>query len=238
MEGIGAVSADAHSAPSDELVLLNLDSTEKGVSGSAIPIATMAPRLVKTPVELVPLDPLPIADPSDSNGSSNPADSADDSEKALMAGRYRSQISARIERAWIRPRSPVNEIKSVSSREIAETPFVCQVQIRQDTRGNVQEILLLQCNGTEAWRHSLVVAINQASPLPAPPVPSVFAHEIAMTFEALPYEPGAPADQYEREAPAAAIVSNSGSASSALTFDAAGRGIGGSPNDNPRLMNR
>ena len=70
-----------------------------------------------------------------------------------------------------------------SSGAIAGDIFRCVVQIRQDDKGNVQEVLLIDCNGTEAWRRSLVVAINQSSPLPAPPIPSVFERALTMTFE-------------------------------------------------------
>ena len=34
------------------------------------------------------------------------------------------------------------------------------------------------------WRQSLVTAIFQASPLNAPPIPSVFSRALTMTFEA------------------------------------------------------
>jgi hypothetical protein len=101
-----------------------------------------------------------------------------------MFGRYTGQIGARIDRAWEKPRTPVNDLMSGISGDVVEPDtFVFQVQIRQDNQGNVEEVLLLACNGTEAWRHSLVVAIYQASPLPAPPVPTVFKRAITMTFE-------------------------------------------------------
>jgi hypothetical protein len=141
-----------------------------------------------------------------------------------MFGRYQGQISARIERAWIRPRTPVDDSKGNATaldNAQRETPFVCQVQIRQDPRGNVEEVLLLHCNGTEAWRHSLVVAINQSSPLPAPPIPSVFARNVTMTFEAQPYEPGAPEYEYEGPPTGGALAFSSLPAFSKQTLDAA-----------------
>jgi hypothetical protein len=213
-EGIGAVRVDAHAAPSEELLLLNLDSTQKGDSGPPISIAALAPLLAKVPIEVASPEVVVVTDDApEASGSSNPADSGDAAAQVLMAGRYRSQISARIERAWIRPRTPVDE-SVVPAQAADETAFICQVQIRQDANRNVQEVLLLQCNGTEAWRRSLVVAINQSSPLPAPPIPSVFAYDLAMTFQAYAYEPGAPLDEYERFAPGAALVSSTMPASS------------------------
>ena len=75
--------------------------------------------------------------------------------------------------------------------------FHCQVQIVQDSSGNVQEILLPNCNGSVAWQHSLVLAIRQASPLPAPPSPTVFSPAIALEFVGYAYIAGGPDDEYE-----------------------------------------
>ena len=228
-EGIGSVRVDVHAPPSEELILIDLDASETGQSDLARDIAALAPPAMKPEIDVVSPQPIEVADAPDAAGTANPtADAGDAATQALMAGRYRSQISARIERAWIRPRTPVNEVKSVSKRATTETPFVCQVQIRQDARGNVQEVLLLQCNGTEAWLHSLVVAINQSSPLPAPPIPSVFVAQLAMTFEALAYEPGAPADQYERQAPVEAIAWSSTPPFSTQAVDATSRRLSNS----------
>jgi hypothetical protein len=95
--------------------------------------------------------------------------------RALMFGPYTHQIGARIERAGILPRSPINESGPDDAAPENSAPsdqeFKCRVQIRQDGRGNVQEVPLLKCNGISAWRRSLVIAIDQASPLPAPPRP-------------------------------------------------------------------
>jgi hypothetical protein len=111
------------------------------------------------------------------------ANQGDAELRARMFGRYTGQISARIDRAWERPKSPVSDVRAKDSADAFESEtFVCRVQIRQDDKGNVQEVLLLACNGTEAWRHSLVVAINQSSPLPAPPIPGIFQRALTMTF--------------------------------------------------------
>jgi hypothetical protein len=137
------------------------------------------------------------------NSSFAPApDAGDPAVRALMFGRYTHQISARVERAWIRPRSPVDESGSDDGVPVnsAANEFKCRVRIRQDERGNVQEVLLIECNGTEAWRRSLVVAINQSSPLPAPPIPTVFSRTVTMVFSAQTYRPGSPSDAYEPEA--------------------------------------
>jgi hypothetical protein len=187
-------------------------------------MGSLIPPLIKPQIDVVSPEPVAIADVSDTSGASNPADVGDPAVLALMAGRYRGQISARIERAWIRPRTPVSESTDEARPDnvTGETPFICQVQIRQDALGNVEEVLLLNCNGTDAWRHSLVVAINQASPLPAPPIPTVFARDLTMTFEAHAYEPGDPSYEYEAQAGDGTVVSSTLPAhSSAQTFETA-----------------
>jgi len=42
-----------------------------------------------------------------------------------------------------------------------------------------------------------VLAIQQTSPLPAPPSASVFSHSISLKFLGLPYVAGSPEDDYE-----------------------------------------
>jgi hypothetical protein len=72
----------------------------------------------------------------------------------------------------------------------------------------VQEILLPQCNGSAAWLHSLVIAIQQASPLPAPPSPTVFTNALTMTFTGFEYRPDSSADEYEIEVPRTQVQNN------------------------------
>jgi hypothetical protein len=119
----------------------------------------------------------------------------DVAELTRLFGIYNGQIKARIDRGWLRPRSPIQE-DNVST-ETAES-FQCKVQIVQDARGNIQEILLLRCNGSPAWQHSLVVAIQQASPLPAPPDLKVFTHSIILDFIGLPFIRGESSELYEQ----------------------------------------
>jgi hypothetical protein len=67
----------------------------------------------------------------------------------------------------------------------------------QDARGNVEEILLPNCNGSADWQQSLVSAVRQASPLPAPPDQKVFSKSITLQFAGFAYRPGYPTDDYE-----------------------------------------
>jgi TonB C terminal len=110
----------------------------------------------------------------------------DSAAEAVLLGRYVGQIDARIERAWRRPRTPLKE-----------EDFSCRVQIVQDGTGAVMEITLERCNGDARWQLSLVHAIQSASPLPAPPDPTVFTRVLRMNFRAPPYSAQSSQDDYE-----------------------------------------
>lgn len=187
--GLGTTRADLASAPAGELLLLTLDGNGKGDEDLAGSIAGLKPSLTEARVDLLDLKTMPIgSDPDADTASSTVSNPGDPALRTLMFGRYTGQISARIERVWIRPRAPVISGTEVIARNPPNSAsdgdtFRCSVQIRQDARGNVQEVLVLDCPGAEAWRHSLVVAINQSSPLPAPPTPAVFTPLLKMTFE-------------------------------------------------------
>jgi hypothetical protein len=103
-----------------------------------------------------------------------------------ISGRYVGQIQARIERAWLRPRTA-----------IGAPIFQCQVQVDQDGVGQVGDVTLLKCNGDARWQLSLVHAIEAASPLPAAPAATVFARHVLLEFRAMAYAPGADAGLYE-----------------------------------------
>jgi hypothetical protein len=123
------------------------------------------------------------------------SDSGDGVELARLSGIYTGQIEARIARVWRRPRTPINEDSKKPTD--ADESFQCEAQIVQDARGNVQEILLPRCNGSAVWQRSLVSAIQQASPLPAPPNIKVFTQSITLNFVGLPYIQGASNEEYE-----------------------------------------
>jgi hypothetical protein len=117
-----------------------------------------------------------------------------DTGRAELFGRYMNQIRARIERAWIRPRvSPQNN------------SFACRAQILQNKQGVVLEVTLLGCDAEVSWQLSLVQAIEQASPLPAPPDPAVFADLLRLSFQAEPYRSDGSDEGFEpRSVPSAA----------------------------------
>jgi hypothetical protein len=123
----------------------------------------------------------------------------DGAELARLFGIYTGQIRARIARVWRRPRTPVNDNRVDQKQADTDESFQCEAQVVQDVRGNVQEILLPRCNGSPAWQRSLVLAIQHASPLPAPPSDNVFSASITLNFVGLSYFAGAPEDEYELE---------------------------------------
>jgi TonB C terminal len=95
------------------------------------------------------------ADSSKEEGHDAPGDQEG---RAALFGRYLGQVTARISRAWLRPRTAIG----------SET-FSCWVQVDQDLHGKVLEITLKSRNGSPSWQISLVHAIESSSPLPAPP---------------------------------------------------------------------
>jgi hypothetical protein len=111
-----------------------------------------------------------------------------DPHRTAMLGRYMGQINARIERAWIRPRT------SIESGQ-----FTCRARITQAKSGAVLEIELQDCNGDGRWQASLAHAIESASPLPAPPDPDVFSRVVMLDFNASPFSPGADSTGFEPE---------------------------------------
>jgi hypothetical protein len=101
------------------------------------------------------------------------AEPAGDAAQAALRGKYTGQVAARIERAWTLPRSVENA-----------ADFACQVRIEQDRDGNVLSTELLRCDDDTSWQLSLVHAIERASPLTAPPDPSVFSQQLVLSFSA------------------------------------------------------
>ncbi|HEX2790413.1 MAG TPA: cell envelope integrity protein TolA [Steroidobacteraceae bacterium] len=82
---------------------------------------------------------------------------------------YLSLITARINRAWIRPASARPGVK-------------CLLHITQIPGGEITHVVVAGCNGDEAVRQSVETAAYRASPLPAPSDPALFDPNIDVTF--------------------------------------------------------
>jgi hypothetical protein len=136
-------------------------------------------------------DPLPAIDLSVAEDREAMADQPDEhnaAARAALFGRYMGQIQARIERAWMRPRTA-----------LGASSFQCRVQIVQDARGAVQQTTLQRCNGDTRWQLSLVQAIQSASPLPAPPNENVFAEALTLEFRSEGFVPNGSEEGFEPE---------------------------------------
>jgi colicin import membrane protein len=90
-------------------------------------------------------------------------------ENAGLLARYVSEIQARIERAWNRPPS-------------ARAGLKCTVFVSQVPGGTVTNVRLGECNGDAAVQQSVTLAVFRASPLPAPPDPSLFERNLRLVF--------------------------------------------------------
>lgn len=83
---------------------------------------------------------------------------------------WQAQITARIQRAWLRPPT-------------ARAGIECVLDVTQVPGGEVTNVTLGACNGDQAVRESIVAAVYRASPLPPPPDPSLFERNLEITFK-------------------------------------------------------
>lgn len=97
-------------------------------------------------------------------------------EERVMAARssgamatWIQQITARIQRAWIRPPS-------------ARPGIDCVLLVTQVPGGEVVSVRVASCNGDEAVRESIEAAAYRASPLPPPPDPAMFDRNLEIRF--------------------------------------------------------
>lgn len=109
---------------------------------------------------------------------------------AVLFGKYVGQVAARIERAWMRPRAPIDSGQ-----------FDCRAHVTQDRGGNVLAVNLENCSDDPAWRRSLESAILRASPLSAPPEPELFTAALSLDFSADQYQAGVTPDYLYEPAP-------------------------------------
>lgn len=181
---LGAPSSRDESEGEFTMELVSIEK-EAGSSAEGNEEAIVSPTFESVTLEaaLANVSVPPMSDPDATHTELSEASAA---ARAALVGRYLGQINARIERAWRRPRTSVDA-----------GPFSCRVRIEQDASGGVREITLERCNGDAHWQVSLVHAIQRASPLPAPPDPTVFTRVLRMNFRAQPYSPQAPQDAYE-----------------------------------------
>lgn len=164
-------------APSESLILLSITAIPRSreLNVDARPpgkVLDNAPLLLKPPPS-VNTERLALLDESASAGNA---------ELVQAAEIYDHQIRARIERIWEPPQANWAVSSTGTAASEGDREFRCQAQLEQDDRGNVIEVLLPVCNGSTELRNSLILAIRQASPLPAPPDPRVFSSSLVLHF--------------------------------------------------------
>jgi hypothetical protein len=175
--------------PPEERLTPSPDLASRGAAPRDLPVVVFSP-------DATPAVQVDKASEESQDSSAPPEAVGDQTQHALLFGRYLVQIQARIERAWMRPRS-----------DIGAPRFSCRARIEQDRRGDVIGIKLDPCNGTERWQQSLVSAIRTASPLPAPPDPSVYADRLSLSFESEGFQLGGSTQGFEPQT----RVANNGS---------------------------
>jgi colicin import membrane protein len=90
-------------------------------------------------------------------------------ERRRQIAQWSAAIKAKIQRLWRKPES-------------ASKGESCQVYVRQTTGGYIEDVKVQQCTGDEEFRRSIEAAVLLASPLPPPPTPEIFDHELVFTF--------------------------------------------------------
>lgn len=181
------------------LVIVHLPKVDE--ASVAEKIASRGAVLTNPVIQIASPDPASLLDPiaaTEAESGEAALTAGDPAMQSMLFGRYTNQINARIQRAWRKPRGPIEgELDSHNERAETHTTFRCQARISQDGVGNVTEVELTQCNGTPEWQLSLVRAIQRSSPLPAPPSPTVFTNALTLAFEGRAYTPGSREDEYE-----------------------------------------
>jgi hypothetical protein len=197
--GAGASAVASSREPVMTAIFINEASpVERLATVKPVELASRGVAPIDLPVIVFSPDssPASLADPNSQDRSAPAEATGDQTQHALLYGRYLGQIQARIDRAWVRPRT-----------EIGAPRFSCRARIEQDTRGAVLNVKLDRCVGAPRWQQSLVSAIRTASPLPAPPDPSVYADVLSLVFESDGFRPGGSSDGFE-PANASELVAN------------------------------
>lgn len=83
---------------------------------------------------------------------------------------WQSQITSRIQNAWIKPPTAQPGIK-------------CVLHVGLVQGGSVTSVSIGECNGDDAVRQSIQTAVYNASPLPAPPDGIAFPSQLIITFQ-------------------------------------------------------
>ncbi len=90
-------------------------------------------------------------------------------EQSGLLDQYVRLIVNRIEQNWIRPAT-------------AQPGLECEVRVMQIPSGDIVDVRVDRCNGDDAVIRSIEAAVLRSSPLPRPPVPSLFERTLNVVF--------------------------------------------------------
>lgn len=91
-------------------------------------------------------------------------------EEAGLLDQYLRAIQNQIERNWIAPPT-------------ARPGLECVINVTQIPSGDVVGVSFGACNGDDAVKRSIEAAVLRSSPLPRPPVASLFNRSVVVTFK-------------------------------------------------------
>lgn len=212
--GSGASAFPSSTEPDMTLVFIEEPSAiETAAPPKPAVLASRGMAPPDLPLVVLSPDPSPATAKLKTTDSSEARDqtAAEAGEHARLYGRYLGQVQARVERAWMRPRTGIGALR-----------FLCRVRLQQDRRGDLVGIALDQCNGTARWRESLLSAIRTASPLPAPPDASVYADVLWLSFASEGFQEEGSTQGFEPETPATRLADEQQAARQSLEDFASG----------------
>jgi colicin import membrane protein len=90
-------------------------------------------------------------------------------EESGLLDQYIRLIVNRIEQNWIRPASALPGLE-------------CEVRVTQIPSGDIVDVRIGNCNGDDAVIRSIEAAVLRSSPLPRPPLPSLFERTLNVVF--------------------------------------------------------
>lgn len=190
IDGTPTASWSSRGEQTESMILLDLsaidssdsDDSQAPSSAEELAISDDVSGLVLAASQPIPPREIQIEDDAGEDDESAEA-AGDPKGQAQLFGKYTGQISARVERMWVRPNVPLDGGR-----------FDCSARVGQDRQGKVLSVSLQDCSASEAWRHSLTSAILQASPLSAPPEPLPFAEILTLNFRVEQSEGAIPSD--------------------------------------------
>ena len=86
-----------------------------------------------------------------------------------LRAQYIKLIEQQVERNWL---PPANMTEG----------WYCEVMVQQNLLGDVTNVQMIKCNGSEAFKSTVERAVMKASPLPSPPDPQVFDKKLQIRF--------------------------------------------------------